>query len=344
MSSSSSSSNHLDIYWSCEDEIETVKPVRPHLVLVGAGASRAAFPDGDADGRRLPLMSDIVDLLRLGSSFDDFGISWQGKNFEDLYTQIAEEPSYSQLKAKIEKEVESYFSSLVLPPEPTIYDFLVLSLRGDDVIATFNWDPFLIRAWRRNYRKVPSLPKLLFLHGNVLSAFCVEDDIKGVRGARCSECKKLFTPTRLLYPIANKDYTLDPGIASMWDDIKIAMEDALFVTIFGYGAPASDKAAIDILSSVWGTPDQRCMDQIEIIDIRPENELRGQWGRFIHTHHYDVVSEFSDSWLANHPRRIVEAYHAQYIEAKLVEGNALPMTLTSLEEVWSWFDKLSLHE
>ena len=330
--------------WSREEEIRTVKLVHPHLVLVGAGASRAAFPDGDANGRSLPLMNDIVDLLGLGSSFDDFGISWKGENFEELYARISIEPRCSQLKAKIEREIEFYFLNLELPSEPTIYDFLVLSLRGHDIIATFNWDPFLIQAWRRNHGKVPSLPRLLFLHGNVLSAFCKEDEIKGVRGARCSKCKKLFTPTRLLYPIANKNYTSDSGIASMWKDMKIAMEDALFVTIFGYGAPASDKAAVDILSLAWGTPDQRYMDQIEIIDIRPNNELRDQWTRFIHTHHYDVVSEFSDSWLANHPRRTVEAYHAQYIEAKFVEGNALPMTLTSLEEIWSWFENLSSHE
>ena len=338
------SSNHLDKYWSCENEIETVKPVRPHLVLVGAGASRAAFPDGDANGRPLPLMNDIVPLLGLGSSFDDFGVQWKGENFEDLYARISTDPRYSQLREAIEKSIELYFSNIELPPEPTIYDFLVLSLRAHDVIATFNWDPFLIKAWRRNYKKVPTLPKLLFLHGNVLSAFCEKDHIKGVSGARCSKCGELFVPLKLLYPVRTKNYTSDPGIVSMWKDFKLVMTDALFLTIFGYGAPESDKAAIDILSWAWGTPDQRFFEQIEIIDIRPKNEIRDKWDRFIHSHHYDVVSGFSNSWLANHPRRTVEAYYAQYIEAKFVEGNALPIKATNLEEVWSWFEGLSIHE
>ena len=231
-----------------------------------------------------------------------------------------------------------------MPPRPTIYDQLVLSLRDQDVIATFNWDPFLIQAWRRNAGKVPSLPHLLFLHGNVLSAFCREDKVKGVRGACCSRCGRPFTPTRLLYPIANKDYNSDPGIASMWDDLRQVLKEALFFTIFGYGAPTSDRAAVEVLSSAWGDPGERSMEQVEIIDIRPEEQLRKQWRSFIHSHHHDVRTEFSESWIAKHPRRTVEAYYAQYVEAHMVEDNSLPVALTSLERLWSWFEELSAHE
>ena len=334
------------IYWTSTDEIRTAnRRVRPHVVLIGAGASRATFPSGDGNGRALPLMNDLVELLGLGSSFDDAGIAWKGQNFEDLYAQISADDRLSGLRRQVEETVESYFRSLELPPEPTIYDRLVLSLRDQDVIATFNWDPFLIQAWRRNAGRVPSLPYLLFLHGNVLSAFCPQDKVKGVRGASCSKCGRPFVPTKLLYPIANKDYTSDPGIASMWDALRQVVPDALFLTIFGYGAPASDRAAVEILSSVWGDPaGERFMEQVEIIDIRPEEQLRIQWRSFIHSHHFDVVTEFSESWIANHPRRTVEAYHAQYVEARMVEGNPLPIALTSLEDLWSWFEELSDHE
>ena len=36
----------------------------PHVVILGAGASLAAFPDGDKNGRKLPLMNDIVWKIR----------------------------------------------------------------------------------------------------------------------------------------------------------------------------------------------------------------------------------------------------------------------------------------
>ena len=44
---------------------------------------------------------------------------------------------------EIETRVDEYFADLELPGHPTIYDRLVLSLREKDLIATFNWDPFL---------------------------------------------------------------------------------------------------------------------------------------------------------------------------------------------------------
>ena len=61
-----------DLNPTVEDEQNNVFVERPHLVVLGAGASRAAFPDGDKNGKRLPLMADfgrytrssfVVDLL-----------------------------------------------------------------------------------------------------------------------------------------------------------------------------------------------------------------------------------------------------------------------------------------
>ena len=38
-----------------------------------------------------------------------------------------------------------YFAMLRLPDSPTLYDYLILSTM--DIIATFNWDPFLLQAY-----------------------------------------------------------------------------------------------------------------------------------------------------------------------------------------------------
>ncbi|MBU4399752.1 MAG: hypothetical protein KKE86_10510, partial [Planctomycetes bacterium] len=37
----------------------------PHVVILGAGASLAACPNGDALGRQLPLMANLVEILDL---------------------------------------------------------------------------------------------------------------------------------------------------------------------------------------------------------------------------------------------------------------------------------------
>ena len=38
---------------------------RPHVVFLGAGASVAACPQGDKNGRHLPTMENFVDIIGL---------------------------------------------------------------------------------------------------------------------------------------------------------------------------------------------------------------------------------------------------------------------------------------
>lgn len=45
-------------------------PGSPHVVVLGSGASRAAFLNGDAEGRKVPLMNELIDCLELGSIFN----------------------------------------------------------------------------------------------------------------------------------------------------------------------------------------------------------------------------------------------------------------------------------
>lgn len=35
----------------------------PHVVILGAGASKAAMPDGDKSGKMIPLMDNLPDIL-----------------------------------------------------------------------------------------------------------------------------------------------------------------------------------------------------------------------------------------------------------------------------------------
>ena len=320
-----------------EQEIANPRQVRPHLVMLGAGGSRAAFPNGDRNGRRLPVMADFVEVIApLKELFEKEGINWARQDFESLYSEIVSDGSETSIKDEVENIVFDYFGAMELPGEATLYDALVLSLRDKDVIATFNWDPFLIQAYRRCVSLTRSLPYLLFLHGNVAHGFCARDRVSGPRGARCSHCRRPFEPDQLLYPVTKKDYSLTPSIAHQWQDFQQILKDALVVTIFGYGAPASDKDAIDLMSKAWGGWRDREFEEIEIIDIRSQEELRETWGRFIHTHHYEVYDRFWDSFLANHPRRSVEAFYNQFIEAKFISDNRIP-SVSSLDELLNWF-------
>lgn len=321
-----------------EQEIEQTTTGKPHLVILGAGASLAAFPHGDKNGKKLPLMNNFVETLGLETLINQAGKEFETTNFEEIYSQLCSDATTEELRQKIEQVIYDYFSSLEISDTPTIYDYLVLSLREKDFIATFNWDPFLIQAYRRNGRYF-KLPKLLFLHGNVEVGYCQNSHIMGNIGQQCSQCDELLVPTKLLYPIGEKNYHLNEFISRQWATLQDVLKHTFMITIFGYGAPVSDASAVELMKSAWGNVEERMMEETEIIDIRNEDELQELWDPFIHTHHYRIENNFFNSWIANHPRRSGEAYWNQFIEAKFIENNPTPH-FDSLKELWDWFEKL----
>jgi len=325
---------------TAEQEIADLRPTGPHVVILGAGASYAACPNGDANGRRLPLMKDFIELLRLGPILDKTDLVYRCRNFEDVYSELFARPEYNHVREELERAVCEYFRTLRLPSTPNLYDHLVLSLREKDVIATFNWDPFLVQAFRRNSKRCRRrLPRLLFLHGNVMVGYCETDKVMVLNGNHCGQCGNLVDPSRLLFPIAEKNYEKDAFVAEQWQELAADMRAAFMVTLFGYGAPATDAAAIDLLKGAWGDPANRTLEEIEIINILPEEELVGTWKPFIYSHHYHVRDDFYSSWLANHPRRTGEAYINLNLEAMLIYSNPIPRK-ASFDELWGWFDEL----
>jgi hypothetical protein len=296
----------------------------PHVVLLGAGASRAAFPDGDRNGKRLPLMSDFFDTVpEVRVILSSGGVATEGQNLEILYSELAREPSRAPLLQAVNTAINSYFSGLQITDAPTIYDDLLLSLRRKDVIATFNWDPLLHQAARRNPILKGRLPTINYLHGNVLFGYCHRDRRRGTNGINCSRCGKPFSESRLLYPVTEKDYS-DPAIADAWTYLQAALRSARFITIFGYSAPLADQQARRLLFDAWGDPSQREVEQIEIIDVADEERLLQTWRPFIHTHHYEIHRDYSESWLARHPRRTVEAWRGQYLDVHFLRPDPLP--------------------
>jgi hypothetical protein len=310
--------------YSVEDQINDISFQRPHVVILGAGASYAATPNGDRNGFRLPLMENLIDVVGLRETFSKYEIEHlANSNFEVAYTEIHADPKHQEACEKIEAIIDSYFSKLSLPEEPTIYDFLVLSLRPKDVIATFNWDPFLFQAARRNY-EISRPPRLIFLHGNAGIGYCETHRIKAWRSSVCPHCDRLLSASRLLYPIAQKNYTQDPLIKAEWTGLQSVLGRAFGITLFGYGAPQSDVEAVRLMKEAWGDTQDRKFEQTEIIDIKPEDELLETWNPFIHSLHYDAHNSFFDSWMFNHPRRSCEAWWAQNLEVKFVEENPIP--------------------
>lgn len=327
---------------SVNEEIENISMGKPHVVLLGAGASKAALPNGDKNCKPVPILRELATELNISKYFPNDLVELSKKDFEAAYSQLFNRGKSNSLD-EVNDVVSDYFSDLELPEEANIYDFLHLTLREKDVIATFNWDPFLMQSRIRLCKLgVTKFPKLFFLHGNVRVGYCSKDKVSGVIGVRCKTCGSLFKPSQLLYPVENKNYQDEDFIQREWEAIRFFLKGCFMLTIFGYSAPETDLEAIKLLKEGWGDSEKRDMEQTEIINHpgSDHDALRKTWDDFIHTHHYDIHDSFYESFLAKHPRRSGEAYWNQYYEAKFISDNPVPKDTTDLRNLVEWFNPL----
>lgn len=324
-----------------DQEMSTVTMKRPHVVVLGAGASRATCPEGDKNGKKIPLMQDFAEVLDLKSLLQVWGIS-PDQNFEEIFSDLYEKQETKKLE-EITKLIDEYFEQLELPDKPTIYDHLVLSLREKDMIATFNWDPLLLQAYFRNQKSGLKLPQLLFLHGNVRVGYCKKDNSAGPIERPCKKCGKPFERSPLLYPIKKKDYTKNIFISREWERLKWGFQNAFMITIFGYSGPKTDVEAISAMKGAWGDTKDRSLEETTFITTRSKDETYETWQSFIHTHHYEVHSNFYDSWIANHPRRTGEAFFMEKLDAMFIDNNPIPNDV-GFPELWHWFEQFKKAE
>lgn len=279
----------------------------PHVVILGAGASAAACPRGDARGHPLPVMANLTSVLKLGTLLQRAGLApYRGDNFEHLYDRLASSDQYNDLRVDIEARVRRYFASLQLPESATAYDLLLLSLRAKDLIATYNWDPLLLQAYARN-RMMKELPRVVFLHGNVYLGYCTNHWRKGYSSQNCEVCGKPFEESPLLFPVTNKQYRNHPLLAGKWDELFRTLQHSYMLTIFGYAAPSADAAAREILLEAWNTNRTRELAEVEVVDILPRKQLYIRWRDFIVRQHWAATKRLCQTWLSRYPRRSCEA-------------------------------------
>jgi len=96
---------------------------KPHVVVLGAGASKASFPNGDANGKPILVMNEIIKFVGLNPYFEEIDENQNGcDNFEVLYDSLISNPENQNTASDIEKRIKCYFSDMELPDEATIYD------------------------------------------------------------------------------------------------------------------------------------------------------------------------------------------------------------------------------
>jgi hypothetical protein len=309
-----------------------------HVVILGAGASKAAFPTGDSYEHKLPLMNDLVTTLGLREILEEHGFSSEIVDFEQFFDSLVSSGKYSDLVQRLEKEIRSYFEVLQIPDCVTLYDYLLLSLREKDIIASFNWDPLLVQAYARNSH-ISRLPRICFLHGNVAVGSCVDDRKVGYLHEVCNACNKPMGAVPLIYPIKDKNYTDNPYIRSEWSVLQRHIEDAYFITVFGYSAPQTDVKARELMLKVWQKNQILDFSQFEVVDIKSPSELAISWKDFVVRNNFGTTNNFFDTYLARHPRRSCDSFAMAQLQQMPWRDNSFP-EFEYLADLQAWVQPL----
>lgn len=113
-----------------EKEIHDFIINRPHVFILGAGATIAAIPNGDKNGKKCSVMNNFLSEMGLTELLKDVELDTDSSNLEDIYSELDGRPECQDIKIALENKIVTNFSQFELPEQPTIYDYLILSLSG----------------------------------------------------------------------------------------------------------------------------------------------------------------------------------------------------------------------
>jgi hypothetical protein len=89
---------------------------KPHVVILGAGASCAAIPNGDKNSRYISAMNGFMKKLGLDSLLTDITLNTSSDNLEDIYMELDErsksDTNCLQIKCKIKRLIQKHLSNM----------------------------------------------------------------------------------------------------------------------------------------------------------------------------------------------------------------------------------------
>jgi hypothetical protein len=158
----------------------------------------------------------------------------------------------------------------------------------------------------------------------------------------CNECKELLQPTKLLYPVKQKNYQADEFIHGEWENLRLHIQHAYLVSVFGYSAPVTDVEAKKLMLEVWKKNTTKSLGALNIIDVKSETEVKENWKDF-EAWSMSVGESVWNTYLFIHPRRSCDAFAMATLQQSPWADNHCPKFET-LEELQKWMIPLISEE
>ena len=89
--------------------------MRAHTVILGAGATIAAIPNGDRFGQESSVMHGLIKKLHLEDILSEVELKTTSDNLEDIYSELYSRSDCKEVLSILEQRLYDYFSSLQLP-------------------------------------------------------------------------------------------------------------------------------------------------------------------------------------------------------------------------------------
>ena len=68
---------------------------RPHLFILGAGATKATIPNGDKYDRQSPVMENFLREIGIESLLNGVKLKTKSHNIEAIYSELVTKPEYT---------------------------------------------------------------------------------------------------------------------------------------------------------------------------------------------------------------------------------------------------------
>ena len=79
--------------------------MRAHTVILGAGATMAAIPNGDKNGKKSAVMNGMIQKLALDDLLKNVKLDTKSDNIEDIYSELYAKTEYKAIVVELEKRL-----------------------------------------------------------------------------------------------------------------------------------------------------------------------------------------------------------------------------------------------